>query len=111
MMTLDQKILKATLMLRRWGNTYQTKDVQRAEFTKWYTAENEKDLDEWIQSLREDLAKTPEQLEEESRQFIEELAEREAELEYQERMSMWHERDEWDDLWDDRARDCGAIRF
>lgn len=23
----------------------------------------------------------------------------------------WGSRDEWDDLWDDRARDCGALRF
>ena len=108
---LEQKILKATLMLRKLGNKYQTKEEQIAEFTEWYTEEREVDLDEWIDSMREDLAKTPEQREEESRQFIEELSQREAELEYQERMSRRHDRDEWDDLWDDRARSVGAVCF
>lgn len=110
-MTLELKILKATLMLRKWGNKYQTKEEQIAEFTDWYPAEKEADLDEWIQSLREDLAKTPEQREEESRQFIEELSQREWELAQQEMASMRHDRDEWDDLWDDRARSVGAVCF
>jgi hypothetical protein len=110
-MKLKQKILKATLMLRKLGNKYQTKEEQIAEFTEWYTAEKEADLDEWIDGLREELAKTPEQREEESLQFIEELSQREWELAQQEMAAMRHERDEWDDLWDDRARSVGAIRF
>lgn len=108
-MTINQKILKATLLLRKWGNTYQSKEEQIAEFTEWYTAENEKDLDTWIDSLKEDLAKTPEQLEEESRNFCEELAELEAQQEYEERVNNRYDHDEWYDLWTDRAISVGAI--
>lgn len=110
-MTLQQKIMKATLMLRKLGNKYQTKEEQIAEFTEWYPAEKEANLDEWIDGLREELAKTPEQREEESRQFIEELSQREWELAQQEMAAMRHERDEWDDYWDDRARSVGAVNF
>lgn len=110
-MTLEQKILKATLMLRRLGNTYQTKEEQIAEFAEWYTKENEAELDRWIASMREDLAKTPEEREAEMEAFREELAEREAMMEYEERMSRRNDRDEWDDLWEDRARDAGAKWF
>ena len=111
-MTLEQKILKAVLMLRKWGNKYQTKEEQIAEQKEWLEKgwTTEEAIDEWINGLREDLAKTPEQREEESRRFCEELAEREAELEYQERMSGYG-RDEWDDRWDDAARSVGAVIF
>ena len=72
---LDQKILKAILLLRKCGNKASTKDEQIAEQKRWlkegYT--NEKSLDEWIQSLKEELAKTPEQKEKESQEFIEQL--------------------------------------
>ena len=110
-MILELKILKATLMLRRLGNRYQSKEEQIAEFTNWYPKENESTLDSWIDSMRIDLAKTPEEREEESRQFIEELSQREWELAQQEMQAMRHDRDEWDDLWDDRARSCGAVLF
>lgn len=72
---LNQKILKAILLLRKCGNKASTKDEQIAEQKRWlkegYT--NEKSLDEWIQSLKEELAKTPEQKEKESQEFIEQL--------------------------------------
>lgn len=110
-MELKLKILKATLMLRKLGNKYQTKEEQIAEFTEWFTADREADLDEWIEGLREELNKTPEQREEETRMISEEVARREAEQEYNERMANRSDRDEWSDLWEDRARDCGAIRF
>ena len=108
---LHNKILKATLLLRKCGNKYQTKEEQLAEFTEWYTEDREADLDEWIQFLKDDLAKTPEQKEKESEEFLERLMEGEWELAKQEMECMRHERDEWDDLWDDRARSVGAIRF
>lgn len=108
---MKNKILKATLLLRMVGNKYQTKDEQLAEFTEWYTADREADLDKWITSLKEELMKTPEQKQKESEEFLEQLMEGEWELAKQEMESMRHERDEWDDYWDDRARSVGAIRF
>lgn len=111
-MTVEQKVLKAVLLLRRF-NKYQTKEEQIAEcfdfLDKGYLTEE--DIDDWINSLREELAKAPEQREEESQRFVEELSEREAQMEYNERMSARYERDEWDDLWDDRARSVGAVWF
>lgn len=107
-MTIKLKILKATLMLRRLGNTYQTKEEQIAEFTEWYNEENEADLDEWIDSLRADLQKTPEELEAEAEEFREYLMDREEEM-FEAEFGGRHHRDEWDDLWSDRARSVGAI--
>ena len=85
-MITDQKILKAVLMLRRFGNKYQAKEEQIAEQKKWLEQDPDyaDQFDSWIDSLRDELAKTPEQREEESRRFCEELAEREAEMLYQE---------------------------
>lgn len=108
---MKNKILKATLLLRMVGNKYQTKDEQLAEFTEWYTADREADLDEWITSLKEELMKTSEQKQKESEEFLEQLMEGEWELTKQEMESMRYERDEWDDYWDDKARSVGAIRF
>lgn len=111
-------ILKATLMRRRLCDYLtQTKEEELAEYHELYNADTvhgedtDASLRDWIDSLREDLAKTPEEREAESERFCEELAEREAEMEYAERMAMRHGRDEWDDLWADRARECGAIYF
>lgn len=105
----DNDILKAVLMLRRNGNTYSTKEEQIAEQREWlakgYYSEGE--FFGWIDWLREELAKTPEQREEESRIACEEMAEREALMEYEDH----HYRDEWDDLWADRAREVGATWF
>lgn len=110
----DQMILKAVLMLRESGNKYQSKEDQIAEQKEWlergYYGDGEAFV-EWIDGLREELQKTPEQREEESRIACEEMAKREAEELYWEIQSMRHERDEWDDLWDDRARSVGAVRW
>ena len=113
-MAIEQKVLKAILMLRKLGNKSQTKEEQIAEQLQWLSEDygfTEESIDEWIGWLREKLAKTPEQREAESEQFIEELSEREAQMEYEERMSARRERDEWDDLWDDRARSVGAVWY
>ena len=76
---LEQKILKAVLMLRHF-NTYETKEKQLEDARRWYTEENEKELDGWIDYLREELAKTPEEREREAeeRERIELEAEAEA---------------------------------
>ena len=105
-MIRENDILKAVLMLRRVGNIYKTKEEQIAEQKDWiakgiYTDDS---FHEWIDWMREELAKTPEQREQESDAVCEEMAEDEAELEYDNR----NYRDEWDDLWADRARECGA---
>lgn len=73
---LDQKILKAVLMLRRWGNKFQSKEEQIAEQYRWLEADPEyaNSLDGWIDSLREDLAMTPEERRaKEEREFEESL--------------------------------------
>lgn len=77
---LQQKILKGILMLRVF-NRYQSKEEQIAELYDWYQKGylTENQIDDWIDSLREDMHKTPEQLEEESRIVCEEMAERELE--------------------------------
>lgn len=109
-----QKVLKAILLLRKFGNKYQTKEEQIAEQFEWLSTcpdYTESKIDEWICSLKEELQKTPEEREEESRRVCEELAQAEAEQEYEERMSMRHDRDEWDDYWDDRAKSVGAKLF
>lgn len=108
-MSVDLKILKAILMLRRWGNKYQTKEEQIAEQHQWLKDDPTyaERLDEWIDSLREDLAMTPEERRaKEEREFEESLI-REEEWE----MYRPRERDEWDDLWADRARSVGATWF
>ena len=107
-MEYNLKILKATLMLRKLGNKYDTKEEQRAEFSEWFIG-REDALDAWINDLREELAKTPEQREREMEQAREAMLKREAITAAHELESMRDNRDEWDDLWDDRARDCGAI--
>lgn len=78
---LENKILKAILMLRHF-NTYETKEKQLQDARRWYTEENEKELDGWIDYLREELAKTPEEREREAEKRIE--AEAEAEAYYEE---------------------------
>lgn len=107
-MTYELKILKATLMLRKLGNTYSTKEEQREEFTEWFKGRDE-ELENWINEMREELKKTPEQREREAEQMAREMAELEARQAAQEIESLRPYRDEWTDLWDDRARDCGAI--
>lgn len=102
-------ILKGVLMVRRLCDNGVAKDEDLARTREWYAGSDLDDLRRWVDSLREDLMKTPEQREEESRIACEELAEAEARMEYEERMAMRSDRTEWDDLWEDRARECGAI--
>ena len=109
---MEQKILKAVLMLRRLGNTYQSKEEQIAEQRRWMEEDEEyaERFDKWVDSMRYDLSKTPEERQEEHDREFEEFLEREAEYDRQHQaMYSGRERDEWDDLWDDRARECGAV--
>lgn len=112
-MTNELKVLKGVLMVRRLGNDYKTKEELISDQMEWIEKGwlDSNGLDEWIDGLRNELAKTPEQREEEARQFREELCQSEWEMAQQEMAYMRRDRDEWDDLWDDRARDCGAVRF
>lgn len=109
-LSADLLILKAVLLLRRAGNTYLTKAEQIADVRRWLSEDyfTEEDFFGWMEALKEDIAKTPEQREAEMLAFREELAQREAEQFYIECRSLRRDRDEWDDLWDDRARSCGA---
>lgn len=103
----DQMILKAVLMLRELGNKYQSKEEQIAEQKQWLADDPTyaERFFEWVDSMRADLQKTPEEREAESERIFDEMRELEAETEYQE----WDYRDEWDDLWADRARSVGAV--
>lgn len=105
------KILKGTLLRRRLieqdGECVYTKQTKQEAIDEVIMAMltgdyKEEDLDSWIESLKADLAKTPEQRAEEENVFLEEIDDYEPE-------EIWtRERDEWDDLWNDRARSCGA---
>ena len=73
---MEQKILKAVLLLRQVGNRYDPKEVQIEQVRETYsTYLTETDLDAWIGSLQEELEKTPEQREKESQEMIERLCE------------------------------------
>lgn len=76
---LEQKILKGVLLLRRCGNKYSSKETQIAEQKKWLESGyySEEDLDKMILDLKEELAKTPEQKELESKEYIEWLMKKE----------------------------------
>ena len=77
----DNNILKAVLLLRKVGNRYTTKEEQVAEVQGYMT---DSSLQDWIESLKEELVKTPEQLEAESEELLERLCEAEAEQARQE---------------------------
>lgn len=68
-------ILKGVLLLRKF-NRYQTKEEQIEECEKYYSDEI---LKEWIESLKEDLAKTPEQREAEAEELLERFSDFDAE--------------------------------
>lgn len=111
----DQKILKAVLMLRRLVvDSHQTKEEMIEEQKRWLEADPEyaDRFDGWIDSMRADLMLTPEETEAKHEREFAEFLEREAEWDYREQqMYRDRERDEWDDFWSDRARDCGAVNF
>ena len=109
-MRIELKVLKATLMLRKLGNRYLTKEDQREELRRWYPENREEELDAWINDMREELSKTAEQREAESKEALEQMLKQEEEALFKELETSEH-RDEWDDFWADRARDCGAVVY
>lgn len=74
------KVLKAILLLRKF-NRSSSKEEQVAEVNEWIKEGimTEQSLQEWINGLKEEIAKSPEQQEKESKQFIEEICKAEAE--------------------------------
>ena len=90
-----ESVIMENLKVPRW-KVVKAKEEQIAEQLEWLKdPEYAKIFDEWIDSLREDLKKTPEQREKESEEYLEELLEREAEQVREEILSMRHDRDEW----------------
>lgn len=93
-MKREQNILKAVLLLRKF-NTYQTKEEQIEEvkeyFSKGYMTDES--LQEWIDGLKEELAKSPEQLEAEAEERIERMCELDAEQARQEMESCRYEKE------------------
>lgn len=90
----DNNILKAVLLLRKVGNKYSTKEEQLQEVKDWFARGSMTDdsLREWISGLKEELAKTPEQLEAESEEWIKEVEEFELEQAKQEMSSFYEEK-------------------
>ena len=82
----DNNILKAVLLLRKVGNRHTTKEEQVAEVQGWLDKGymTDSSLQDWIEGLKEELVKTPEQLEAESEEFLERLCEADAEQARQE---------------------------
>ena len=84
-MTRELNILKSVLLLRKF-NRYTTKE-KKIEEVKMYFADGymtDESLQEWIDGLKEDLAKSPEQLEAEAEEFrkvLEEADAKEAKME------------------------------
>lgn len=90
----DNNILKAVLLLRKAGNKYSTKEEQLQEVRDWFAKGymTDESLQEWIDGLKEELAKTPEQLEAECEERLEELMEFEAEQARQEMGDFYEEK-------------------
>lgn len=80
MMNREQKILKAVLLLRKF-NIHQTKEEQIEEVKMYFTKDDMTDesLQEWINDLKGELSKSPEQISAEAEERIERLCETEAE--------------------------------
>lgn len=83
----EQNILKAVLLLRKVNaGGYSTKEEQiedvKTHFEKGYITDES--LQKWIDGLKEELAKSPEQRKKESEEYIEWLCELEAEQSRQE---------------------------
>lgn len=106
-MNKDLKILKGVLLLRAsrkhtakatmvvseenyeafldmFGYRVITKEEDIESVKSCYEYSSEEEFEEWLDYLRKDLKKTPEELEEESRIACEEMAEREAQELYDE---------------------------
>lgn len=89
-MTRELNILKAVLLLRK-VNTYQTKEKQIDEVNRYYMSDES--LQEWIDSLKEELSKSQEQVEAEAKERIERLCEAEAEQARQEMESDMYDKE------------------
>lgn len=85
-MTRKLNILKAVLLLRKVGNTYQTKEKQIEDVNRYLEKGymTDESLQEWIDFLKEELSKSPEQVEAEVKEHIERLCELAAEQARQE---------------------------
>lgn len=90
----DNNILKAVLLLRVVGNRYSTKEEQLQEVRTWFAKGymTDESLQEWIDALKEDIAKTPEQREAESQEMEERLSEYDAEQARQEMEGCYEEK-------------------
>lgn len=91
-MTRELNILKAVLLFRK-VNTYQTKEKQIDEVNRYFEKGymSDESLQEWIDSLKEELSKSQEQVEAEAKERIERLCEAEAEQARQEMESDMYE--------------------
>lgn len=79
-MTRELNILKSVLLLRKFNRS--TTKEEQIEEVKMYFADGcmtDESLQEWIDGLKEDLAKSPEQLEAEAEEFQRVLEEADAE--------------------------------
>lgn len=85
-MTRELNILKAVLLWRKVGNTYHTKEKQIKEINRYFEKGymSDESLQEWIDSLKAELSKSPEQVEAETKEHIERLCELDAEQARQE---------------------------
>lgn len=90
----DNNILKAVLLLRIAGNRYTAKEEQLQEVRDWFSKGymTDESLQEWIDGLKEEIAKTPEQRKAESLELEERLSEYEAEQARQEMASDYEEK-------------------
>ena len=93
-MPREQLIVEAVLLLRKVGNKSTAKEDQLAEVNEWFAKGymTDESLQEWIDGLKQELAKTPEQREAESEEFLEKLCEFDAEQARQEIASFYEEK-------------------
>lgn len=67
----DNNILKAVLLLRKVGNRYTTKEEQVAEVQGWFDKGymTDSSLQDWIESLKEELVKHQSSLKRKAKSF------------------------------------------
>lgn len=118
-MTINEKIETAVDLLMEYRAVDGVKQVwsrdEEIANARWMYVDDpdalgEEALDNWIEMLKAELAKSPEQREAESKAALEEELEFEMEQELAERMSGVRERDKWSDYWEDAAKSVGAFR-
>ena len=93
-MRREQLVLKAVLLLRKVGNKSTTKEEQLQDVKDWFVEGYMTDdsLQEWVNELKNELAKTPEQLEAECEERLEELMEFDAEQARREMEDIYEEK-------------------